>query len=151
MNKKQQTRLLTESEALKDRKWFLLDAEGKTVGRFSSEVAKILRGKHKVTYTPYIDAGDGVIIINAEKVKVTGAKKAQKKYRYYTQSMGGLREVPFSVMQDRKPEYILMHAIAGMMPKTRLGKQQLKKLRIYAGTNHKMEAQNPISLKFLAG
>ncbi|MGH7889831.1 MAG: 50S ribosomal protein L13, partial [Thermodesulfobacteriota bacterium] len=83
MNKKKQTKLLTQQEGLDDRKWFLLDATGKTLGRFASEVAQILRGKHKVTFTPHIDAGDGVVIINAEKIKVTGAKEAQKIYRYH--------------------------------------------------------------------
>ncbi len=146
MNKKKQTRLLTEKEALDDRKWFLLDATGKTLGRFASEVAKILRGKHKVTFTPHVDAGDGVVIINAEKVKVTGAKEAQKIYRYHTGAMSGLREVPYRVMRDRKPDYILRRAIEGMMPQSRLAEQQLKKLRIFAGDQHSMQAQNPIPL-----
>jgi len=143
MNKKQETRLLTEKEAREERKWFLFDAKGKTLGRFASEIAKILRGKHKVAYTPHVDGGDGVIIINAEKVKVTGAKEAQKLYRYYTGSMGGLREIPYRVMQSRKPDYILRHAIVGMMPKTRLARHQLKKLRIFKGSEHNMQAQLP--------
>ncbi|HEY5236680.1 MAG TPA: 50S ribosomal protein L13, partial [Rhabdochlamydiaceae bacterium] len=95
-----------------------------------------------------IDGGDGVIIINAEKIKVTGAKEAQKIYRYHTGAMSGLREVPFRVMKARKPDYILRNAIEGMMPKSRLARQQLKKLRIFAGTQHEMEAQNPIPLSF---
>lgn len=148
MNKTKQTRLLTEKEALEERKWFLIDAQGKTLGRFASEIAKILKGKHKVSYTPYVDSGDGVVIINAEKIKVTGAKKAQKIYRYYTGSMGGLREVGFDIMLDRHPEYILQHAVEGMMPKTRLGRHQLKKLRIFSGISHGMEAQQLIPLKF---
>ena len=148
MNKKKQTQLLTQQEALDDRKWFILDAEGKTLGRFASEVAQILRGKHKVTFTPHIDGGDGVIIINAEKIKVTGAKEAQKIYRYHTGAMSGLREVPYRFMKARKPDYILRNAIEGMMPKSRLAKQQLKKLRIFAGKEHTMEAQNPIPLNF---
>jgi large subunit ribosomal protein L13 len=147
MNKKKQTSLLTVEQARKDRKWFTLDAQGKTLGRFASEVAKILRGKHKVTFTPHVDCGDGVIIINAEKIKVTGAKEAQKKYRYYTGSMSGLREIPYRVMKDRKPDYILQHAIEGMMPQSRLARQQLKKLRIFAGEKHVMQAQNSISLE----
>jgi large subunit ribosomal protein L13 len=148
MNKKKQTKLLTQQEALDDRRWFLLDAEGKTLGRFASAVAQILRGKHKVTFTPHIDGGDGVIIINAEKIKVTGAKEAQKIYRYHTGAMSGLREVPFRVMKARKPDYILRNAIEGMMPKSRLARQQLKKLRIFAGNQHPMEAQNPTPLNF---
>lgn len=148
MNKKKQTKLLTEQEALNDRKWFLLDATGKTLGRFASEIAKILRGKHKVTFTPHMDAGDGVVIINAEKIKVTGAKEAQKIYRYHTGAMSGLREVPYRVMKARKPDYIIRNAVAGMMPQSRLARQQLKKLRIFAGAEHDMQAQNPIPLNF---
>ena len=148
MNKKKNTKLLTQQEALDDRKWFLLDANGKTLGRFASEVARILRGKHKVTFTPHIDAGDGVVIINAEKIKVTGAKEAQKIYLYHTGAMSGLREVPFRVMKARKPDYNLRNAIEGMMPKTRLSNAQLKKLRIFAGEKHTMQAQNPIPLEF---
>jgi large subunit ribosomal protein L13 len=125
-------------------KWLILDATGKTLGRFASEVAKILRGKHKPTYTPHIDGGDGVIVINASKIHVTGAKEAQKNYRYYTGHIGGLREVPYRVMQKRKPTYIVERAITGMMPKTRLGKQQLRKLRIYAGAEHEQTAQQPL-------
>jgi large subunit ribosomal protein L13 len=148
MNKKKQTKLLTQQEALDDRKWFLLDATGKTLGRFASEVARILRGKHKVTFTPHVDSGDGVVIINAEKIKVTGAKEAQKIYRYHTGAMSGLREVPYRTMKARKPDYILRNAIAGMMPQSRLARQQLKKLRIFAGDQHTMQSQNPIPLNF---
>jgi large subunit ribosomal protein L13 len=148
MNKKKQTKLLTDKEAIDDRKWFLVDATGKTLGRLASEIAKILRGKHKTTFTPHVDAGDGVVIINCEKIKVTGAKEAQKIYRYHTGAMSGLREIPYRVMRDRKPDYILRNAIAGMMPQSRLADQQLKKLRIFAGDKHTMEAQNPIPLNF---
>lgn len=126
------------------RNWFILDATGKTLGRFASEVTKILRGKHKATFTSHADAGDGVIIINADKIAVTGNKEAQKEYVYYTGWMGGLREVPYRVMKARKPEYIIEHAVKGMMPKTRLSNAQLKRLRIFAGTEHRMEAQKPI-------
>lgn len=124
--------------------WFVLDASGKTLGRLSSEISKILRGKHKTTFTPYMDCGDGVIVINAEQVKVTGSKEAQKIYRYYTGSMSGLREIPYRTMKARKPTYIIEHAVKGMMPKSRLGKQQLRKLRIFAGAEHNMFAQQPI-------
>ncbi len=123
--------------------WFLLDAAGKTLGRLACEIAKILRGKHKPTFTYNIDGGDGVIVINAEKIHVSGSKEAQKNYRYYTGHIGGLREVPYRVMQKRKPEYIIEHAVSGMMPKTRLGRAQLKKLRIYAGEEHEQGAQRP--------
>ncbi len=144
MNQKQKTPLLTKKEAFDSRKWYLFDASGKTLGRFAAEVAKVLRGKHRPDYTPYVDCGDGVVIINAEKIQVTGMKPARKIYRKYTGYIGGLREVPFETMIARKPEYVLMHAIKGMMPKTRLGGQQVKKLRIYKGAKHDMDAQQPI-------
>ena len=143
MNKKKQTKLLTQQEALDDRKWFLLDAEGKTLGRFASAVAQILRGKHKVTFTPHIDGGDGVVIINAEKIVVTGHKEAQKNYIYNTGFVGGLREIPYHVMKARKPAFILEHAIKGMMPYNRLTNLQLKRLRVFAGDKHTMKAQMP--------
>lgn len=140
--KNAKTFIIKESEL--QRAWFILDAEGKTLGRFASEVTKILRGKHKPTFTTFADGGDGVIIINAEKIHVTGAKRAQKIYRYHTGAMSGMREVPFETMQARKPEYIIERAVKGMMPKTRLSNAQLKRLRIFAGTEHDMEAQKPI-------
>lgn len=126
--------------------WLVIDASGKTLGRLCTEIAKVLRGKHKPTFTTYMDCGDGVIVINAEKVVVTGSKDAQKIYRYYTGSMSGLREIPFRTMKARKPEYIIEHAVKGMMPSSRLGSQQLKKLRVFAGAEHNMEAQKPIQV-----
>lgn len=126
--------------------WFIFDATGKTLGRLTSEISKILRGKHKPTFTTYLDCGDGVIVINAEKVKVTGSKEAQKIYRYYTGSINGLREIPYRVMKARKPQYIIESAVKGMMPKTRLGKQQLRKLRVFAGAEHDLAAQQPIQV-----
>lgn len=128
-----------------ERSWFILNAEGKTLGRFAAEVTKILRGKHKPTFTPSIDGGDGVIIINAEKICVTGAKEAQKIYRHHTGFVGRLREIPYRVMQERHPERIVEHAIKGMMPKCRLAKHQLRRLRVFAGTEHGMDAQKPIT------
>lgn len=125
-------------------KWLILDATGKTLGRLTSEISKILRGKHKPSFTPNMDCGDGVIVVNADKIVVTGMKEAQKIYRYYTGSMSGLREVPYRTMKARKPEYIIEHAVKGMMPKSRLGKQQVKKLRIFAGEQHDLAAQQPI-------
>lgn len=124
--------------------WFILDATGKTLGRFAAEIAKILRGKHKPTFTTFSDIGDGVIVINAEKIHVTGAKDAQKIYRYYSGGMGGLREIPYRTMKARKPEYIIEHAVKGMMPHSRLARAQFKKLRIFAGDKHDMDAQKPI-------
>ncbi len=138
------TILLTKEEAEVGKKWFLLDASGKTLGRFSAEVAKILRGKHKPTFTSHVDAGDGVVIINAAKIKVTGSKAAQKIYRYHTGAMSGMREVPYEIMLARKPDYIIRRAVKGMMPKTRLAEAQMKKLRIFADTQHDLQAQLPI-------
>ncbi len=124
--------------------WFVLDAEGKTLGRFASEIAKILRGKHKPTFTPHADTGDGVVVINADKIKVTGRKRAQKLYRYYTGYMSGLRTSTFQEVLEQKPAHIIEHAIKGMLPKTRLGRAQFKRLRVYAGDAHKQTAQQPV-------
>jgi len=128
------------------RGWFILDATGKTLGRFASEVSKILRGKHRPDFTPSVDCGDGVIITNAGKIRVTGSKRVQKLYRYYTGSIKGLREVPFDTMQARNPAYIIENAVSGMMPKTRLAKQQLRRLRIFKDDQHDLEAQQPINV-----
>lgn len=127
-------------------KWFVLDAAGKTLGRLTCEISKILRGKHKPTFTTYLDCGDGVIVVNADKVKVTGSKEAQKIYRYYTGSMDGLREIPYRTMKARNPAYVIEHAVKGMMPKTRLGRAQYKKLRVFAGEQHDLAAQQPIQV-----
>lgn len=143
MDLKQKTSILTKAQALGSRKWFLFDAKGKTLGRLSSEVAKVLRGKHRPDFTPNVDCGDGVVIINAEQVAVTGMKEARKIYKRYTGFIGGLREVPLGTMRARRPAYILKRAIEGMMPKTRLGGQQVRKLRIFVGSDHTMQAQNP--------
>lgn len=125
--------------------WFILDATGKTLGRFAAEIAKILRGKHKPSFTTYSDAGDGVIVLNADKIRVTGNKEAQKEYISYTGYMSGLRRTPYRVMKARKPEYIIEHAVKGMMPHSRLANAQLKRLRVYAtGKEHNLEAQKPI-------
>jgi large subunit ribosomal protein L13 len=128
--------------------WFQLDASGKILGRFASEIAKILRGKHRPDFSPELDCGDGVVILNAEKVTLTGSKEAQKIYRYYTGHVGGLREIPFEVMKARKPEYIIRQAVSKMMPKTKLGRAQLKKLRIFSGEEHNLQSQKPIEVKF---
>lgn len=144
--KKETTTTLVRKEDIQ-RGWYLLDASGKTLGRFCSEIAKILRGKHKPDFTPNQDTGDGVIVINADKIVVSGNKEAQKIYRYYTGHIGGQREIPFAVMKVKKPDYIIMHAVKGMMPKSRLGKQQVRKLRIFAGEEHPFEAQKPIKVE----
>ncbi|MGF1472651.1 MAG: 50S ribosomal protein L13 [Rubrobacteraceae bacterium] len=126
-----------------ERKWYVVDAEGKTLGRLASEIARILRGKNKPRYTPHVDTGDFVIVVNADRVSVTGKKAQQKLYRRHTGYPGGLREASYEQMMDRKPTEILRKAVYGMMPKTRLGRQQFKKLKIYAGPEHPHEAQSP--------
>lgn len=147
MEKRKHTRTTMAKSSNQQKSWYVVDATGKTLGRLSSEVAKILRGKHKVDFTPHVSMGDGVIVINAEKVRLTGSKKAQKVYRYYTGYISGMREIPFENMLARKPAYIIEHAIKGMMPKTRLGKQQLKSLRIVKGDSYEaFESQKPVVL-----
>lgn len=126
------------------RQWFVFDATGKILGRLASEIAKVLRGKHKATYTTFEDAGDGVIVINAEKVKVTGNKEVQKIYRYHTGAMSGMREIPMNVIRAKKPEYLIEKAVRGMVPRSRLGRQQVKRLKVFAGAEHNLHAQQPI-------
>lgn len=130
-----------------EKKWFIVDAEGKSLGRLSSEVAKILRGKHKPEYTPHVDSGDFVIVLNAEKVALTGKKLDQNFYTYHTGHPGGLKQISFRRMMQEKPEQLIYHAVKGMLPKTRLGRQMLKKLRVYTGTTHTHEAQQPEALE----
>ncbi len=126
-----------------ERKWYVLDAEGKTLGRLASEAASILRGKKKPIYTPHVDTGDYVIIINAEKVEVTGKKRKEKIYKRHTGYPGGLREITFDKLQAKNPEEIIRHAVKGMMPKGSLGRQMYKKLKVYAGNEHNHAAQKP--------
>ena len=126
-----------------ERKWYVLDAEGKTLGRLASEAASILRGKNKPIYTPHVDTGDYVIIINAEKVEVTGKKRKEKIYKRHTGYPGGLREITFEKLQAKNPEEIIRHAVKGMMPKGSLGRQMYKKLKVYAGNEHNHAAQKP--------
>jgi len=144
MQKDQKTFFAKKGE--RQPRWFLLDASGKTLGRFASEVAKILRGKHEPTFTPHVDTGGGVVIINADKIKVTGSKASRKNYYRYTGYRGGLRVTSYEDMMEKKPEYIIEHAVKGMMPRTRLGRQQLKRLRIYKGEEHDLQAQQPIQV-----
>ena len=126
-----------------ERKWFVVDAEGKTLGRLASEVASILRGKHKPIYTPHVDTGDYVIIVNAEKIHVTGKKVQQKMYRHHTGFPGGLKEFTFEKMLERKPEDILKRAVKGMLPKGPLGRDLFRNLRVYKDENYKQVSQNP--------
>jgi len=140
----QKTTILKEQEVKHD--WFVLDATGKTLGRLASEIAKILRGKHRPTFTPHVDGGDGVILVNAGKVHVSGNKEAQKVYYSHSGFVGGLREIGYRRMKERKPEYIIEHAVKGMMPKNRLSRKQMKRLRVFAGAEHNMEAQTPTNV-----
>ena len=130
-----------------ERKWYLIDAKGKTLGRLASQIAKILRGKHKPEFTPHADVGDFVVVINAAEVKLTGKKLLQKKYYRYSGYPGGLKEFTAKQMLERKPEYLLYHAVKGMMPKNRLARKQLKKLKIYPGPEHPHQAQKPEPLE----
>ncbi|MGQ4806857.1 50S ribosomal protein L13 [Candidatus Entotheonellaceae bacterium PAL068K] len=128
--------------------WYVVDAENKVLGRLASEVAKILRGKHKPIYTPHVDTGDYVIIVNADKVMLTGNKWEQKLYRWHTDYPGGLREVPAETMRQRRPERIVELAVRGMLPKTKLGRAMLRKLKVYAASTHPHAAQRPEPLVF---
>ncbi len=126
-----------------ERKWYVIDAEGQTLGRMASEIASILRGKKKPIYTPHVDTGDYVIVINAEKVEVTGKKRKDKIYKRHSGFPGGLKEVNFETLQNAKPDEIIRHAVKGMMPKGKLGRQMFKKLKVYAGAEHGHAAQKP--------
>lgn len=127
-----------------DRKWYVVDAEGKTLGRLASEVAKVLRGKNKPEYTPHVDTGDYVIVVNAEKIHVTGKKLDQKIYYHHTGYVGGLKETKYRKLLAEKPEFAIRRAVVGMLPKGSLGRQMAKKLKVYAGPNHDHAAQKPV-------
>ncbi len=138
------TRFLTEEETTK--KWFVVDANDKVLGRLASEVAHILRGKHKAEFTPNADIGDFVVVVNAEKVKLTGKRSEQKEYFHYTGYPGGARFEKFKELIDTKPERVIEHAVRGMIPHTKLGRQIVKKLKVYAGPDHPHAAQKPESI-----
>lgn len=129
-----------------ERKWYVVDAEGKTLGRLASEVANVLRGKNKPTYTPHIDTGDYVIVVNAGKIQVTGKKLDQKIYYHHSEYVGGMKEATLREMMQKKPEFVITHAVKGMLPKGSLGRQMLKKLHVYAGPEHNHAAQKPETL-----
>ena len=135
-----------ESEVQRD--WIVIDAQGQTLGRLATRTATILRGKHKPIYTPHVDCGDYVIIINAEKVHVTGQKMTQKKYYRHSGYPGGLREITLRDQLQKFPERVLESAVRGMLPKNRLGRQMFKKLKIYPGPSHPHEAQQPKPMEF---
>lgn len=127
-----------------ERQWYVIDADGQTLGRLSSEVAAILRGKHKPTYTPHVDTGDFVIIINAEKIQLTGNKLLQKKFRHHTGFPGGLKEVDYKTLMAKRPERAIEAAVKGMLPHNRLGAAMLSKLKVYKGSEHPHQAQKPV-------
>ena len=136
---------MAKGEAV-ERKWYVVDAEGMVLGRLASQVAAILRGKHKPIYTPHVDTGDHVVIINADKVVLTGNKLDQKKYYRHTGYPGGIRETSYRDLMAKKPEFAVYEAIRRMMPKGPLGRQMLKKVRVYAGGEHRQAAQTPETL-----
>ncbi len=136
------------SPATVERKWYVVDATGYTLGRLASEVAKILRGKNKPIFTPHIDTGDFVIIVNADKIKTTGKKMDQKMYYRHSDYVGGFKSATLREMMDKKPEQVLKLAIKGMLPKGPLGRQMFKKLNVYAGPEHPHAAQKPEVLTF---
>ena len=136
------------SPATIDRKWYVVDAEGMTLGRLASEVAKVLRGKNKPIFTPHIDTGDYEIVVNAEKVKVTGKKLLQKVYYNHSDYVGGMKETTLNEMLAKHPERVIEYAVKGMLPKGPLGRQMYTKLFVYAGPDHKHAAQKPEVLTF---
>ena len=133
-----------------EQKWLLVDAEEAILGRMAAEIAPVLMGKNKPTYTPHVDTGDFVIVINAEKIKMTGKKAEQKEYDYYTGYAGGHKFVSFAEMMERKPEKVIEMAVRRMLPKNRLGRQMLKKLKVYRGPSHEHQAQMPEKVDLFA-
>jgi len=128
-----------------ERKWFVIDASGKTLGRLATQAASVLAGKNNPMYTPYIDTGDHIIVVNAEKIQLTGLKAQQKLYRRYTGFPGGLREESFTKLLARRPEKIIEEAVKGMLPKTKMGRQMATKLKVYRGNEHPHQAQSPVA------
>jgi len=133
-----------------ERKWYVIDATDKTLGRLATEVATLLRGKHKPIYTPHVDTGDHVIVINAEKVRLTGKKLLQKKYYHHSRYPGGLKEINYQTMLERYPERVIEIAVKGMIPHNRLGRKMIKKLKVYRGSEHPHQAQKPEAWEFEA-
>ena len=131
-----------------ERKWYVVDATDLVLGRLASQVAAVLRGKNKPTFTPNVDTGDHVIIVNCAKVRLTGKKLEQKMYRYHTGDIGGLKETQYKKLMAEKPEFAVYNAVKGMLPKNSLGRKMIKKLRVYAGPEHNQQAQQPVELKF---
>ena len=132
-----------------ERKWYVVDAAGVPLGRLASQVAAVLRGKNKPTFTPNVDCGDYVIVVNCDKVALTGKKAQKKLYTYHTGYIGGLKQTPYGEMLAKKSDVVVMEAVKGMLPKNSLGRQMLKKLRTYKGAEHKQQAQQPAELKLV--
>lgn len=136
----------TPKETAIARKWYVVDADGQVLGRLATRVATILRGKHKPTFTPHLDVGDHVVVLNAAKVQLTGRKLRDKRYRWHTGYIGGLRDVPAEQMLRRRPERVIEWAVQGMLPKNRLGRAMFRKLKVYRGSAHPHAAQQPVDL-----
>jgi large subunit ribosomal protein L13 len=130
-----------------EKKWYVVDAAGKPLGRLASQIAAVLRGKNKPTFTPHVDCGDCVIVINCEKVMLTGKKADKKTYVHHTGYIGGIKERPFKYMLDKEPEFIIYHAVKGMLPRSILGRRMLRNLRVFKGPEHKHQAQQPEPLE----
>ncbi|MCK6611261.1 MAG: 50S ribosomal protein L13 [Bacteroidia bacterium] len=139
---------ISAKKATANKEWLVVDAEGQTLGRFASKIASILRGKHKTSFTPHADCGDNVIIINAEKIRFTGNKLNEKEYKFFSGYPGGLRFEVAKNLLDRRPTYVVEHAIKGMLPKNKLGAELFRNLYVYAGNEHPHGAQQPKELKF---
>ena len=137
---------LTKAESLAQRRWYVIDAEGQVLGRMATEIARVLRGKHKPSFSPHVDGGDFVVVVNAKRVKLTGSKETDKRYYRHSGYPGGLRVRSLSEMREKKPEAVVRLAVKGMLPKNRLGKGQLGKLKVYAGPEHPHQAQLPMPL-----
>ena len=129
------------------RDWYIIDAEGKTLGRMATEIAHRLRGKHKPEYTPHVDTGDYIVVINADKVRVTGRKSTDKTYYHHTGYIGGIKSITFDKLRDKAPERIIEKAVKGMLPKNPLGRAMFRKLKVYAGNQHQHTAQQPKPLE----
>jgi len=150
MNPQQKTFSAKPAEALAERTWWVIDAEGKPLGRLASAIAMVLRGKNKPTFTPHVDTGDFVIVVNAQKVKLTGRKLVQKEYVRHSGEPGGFRREPYGALLQRKPELPITKAVKGMLPKNTLGRELLTKLKVYGGPDHPHAAQKPQALVYAA-
>lgn len=148
--KQYKTYMAKPTEARANQKWHLVDAEGKTLGRLASQIARIIMGKHKGTYTPHVDTGDYVVVINASKIRVTGTRMTTKNYYSHSLYIGGLRTVPLNELLKTKPERVIRNAVWGMIPKGRLGHKMIKKLKVYGDDKHEHVAQAPTPLELVA-